>query len=90
MGAGSSKPDKQILDLPEDERYFGLENFGNTCYCNSVLQTLYFCKPFREKVIGYAARLHTGKHGQPVKENVLTCLAELFVQVSKPLQLTAR
>jgi ubiquitin carboxyl-terminal hydrolase 9/13 len=22
--------------------------FGNTCYCNSVLQALYFCIPFRE------------------------------------------
>lgn len=27
--------------------------FGNTCYCNSVLQALYFCRPFREKVLAY-------------------------------------
>ena len=26
-------------------------NFGNTCYSNSVLQALYFCRPFREKVL---------------------------------------
>lgn len=41
-------------DLPEDEKYFGLENFGNTCYCNSVLQALYFCEPFRKAVLDYA------------------------------------
>lgn len=41
-------------ELPEDERYFGLENFGNTCYCNSVLQALYFCEPFRREVLDYA------------------------------------
>ena len=27
--------------------------YGNTCYCNSVLQALYFCKPFRERVSSY-------------------------------------
>ncbi|KAF8481596.1 hypothetical protein DFH94DRAFT_401813 [Russula ochroleuca] len=34
-----------------DEKQFGFENFGNTCYANSVLQALYFCSPFRDLVI---------------------------------------
>jgi ubiquitin carboxyl-terminal hydrolase 9/13 len=35
------------------ERLWGLENFGNTCYCNSVLQALYACEPFRQFVASY-------------------------------------
>lgn len=48
-------------DLPEHERYFGLENFGNTCYCNSVLQALYFCEPFRKAVLDYAGSRRISK-----------------------------
>ncbi|KAI9203322.1 uncharacterized protein BJ171DRAFT_149908 [Polychytrium aggregatum] len=55
-----------------EERYFGLENYGNTCYCNSVLQALYFCKPFRDCLQHYsyprsAAFLAATYEGIPLK-----------------------
>ncbi|KAK9477999.1 hypothetical protein V1514DRAFT_332562 [Lipomyces japonicus] len=37
------------------DKFFGMENFGNTCYCNSILQCLYYSKPFREQVLAYPA-----------------------------------
>ena len=77
MGGGSSKLEKVLVEFPEGERYFGLENFGNTCYANSVLQALYFCRPFREQVLQYAYSLSSAD----LEENLLTCLAELFHQV---------
>ncbi|KAK7798490.1 hypothetical protein U0070_015147 [Myodes glareolus] len=83
--------------FPINEHYFGLVNvsiycfqyfrtmtpvtplvpwqFGNTCYCNSVLQALYFCRPFRENVLAYKAQ-------QKKKENLLTCLADLFHSIA--------
>ncbi|KAK9134270.1 hypothetical protein Syun_013600 [Stephania yunnanensis] len=79
MGAAGSKLEKALGDqFPEGERYFGLENFGNTCYCNSVLQALYFCVPFREQLLQYYT---STKSPSDADENLLTCLADLFSQI---------
>ncbi|XP_041008744.1 ubiquitin carboxyl-terminal hydrolase 4-like [Juglans microcarpa x Juglans regia] len=80
MGAADSKLEKAFGDqFPEGERYFGLENFGNTAYCNCVLQALYFCIPFREQLLEYYAN---NKNIGDAEENLLTCLADLFMQIS--------
>ncbi|VDP27177.1 unnamed protein product [Schistosoma mattheei] len=78
MGLSSSQLEKEIASdqLLSGERYFGLVNFGNTCYCNSVIQALFFCKPFRDKVLQYNDRAKN-----PKKETLLTCLSDLFYSV---------
>ncbi len=78
MGGSGSKLEKALVEFPDSERYFGLENFGNTCYANSVLQALYFCKPFRERVLAYANTVLARPH---MEDNLLICLAELFQSV---------
>jgi ubiquitin C-terminal hydrolase len=35
--------------------------YGNTCYANSVLQALYHCGPFRQKVLNLSHNLKTPK-----------------------------
>lgn len=48
-----SRLEKAVEALPPSERYFGLDNYGSTCYANSVLQALYWCKPFRAALLEF-------------------------------------
>lgn len=59
--------------------------FGNTCYANSVLQALYFCRPFREKVLAYAYKQEQQAEGKDKggdSETLLSVLGDLFVQIA--------
>ncbi|KAK8175370.1 hypothetical protein IWX90DRAFT_469618 [Phyllosticta citrichinensis] len=38
------------------DKFFGFENFGSTCYANSIIQCLYYSVPFREQVINFPVR----------------------------------
>jgi ubiquitin carboxyl-terminal hydrolase 12/46 len=42
-----------------------------------VLQALYFCRPFRDKVLAYKQHQKSQK-----KETLLTCLADLFYTIA--------
>eukprot|EP01130_Rhizamoeba_saxonica_P009369 TRINITY_DN3802_c0_g1_i1.p1 TRINITY_DN3802_c0_g1~~TRINITY_DN3802_c0_g1_i1.p1 ORF type:complete len:290 (-),score=25.32 TRINITY_DN3802_c0_g1_i1:285-1154(-) len=77
MGTGSSA---EILDQNDtSERYLGLKNYGNTCYCNSVIQALYFCLPFREQVLQY-----TYSNRDSIRQkNLIGSICRLFSQMSR-------
>ncbi|KAJ9615710.1 hypothetical protein H2200_001787 [Cladophialophora chaetospira] len=53
------------------DKFLGMENFGNSCYCNSILQCLYYSVPFRENVLAYPRRstldsiAHSQKYAPP-------------------------
>jgi ubiquitin carboxyl-terminal hydrolase 12/46 len=74
MGNGDTKLERELgPQTGSDQPYLGLENYGNTCYCNSVLQALYYCEPFRAALLTYAARQSS--------ESLLTHLAQLYTQI---------
>eukprot|EP00026_Physarum_polycephalum_P003806 Phypoly_transcript_03821.p1 GENE.Phypoly_transcript_03821~~Phypoly_transcript_03821.p1 ORF type:complete len:444 (+),score=69.75 Phypoly_transcript_03821:960-2291(+) len=80
MGLTGSKLEKALgANVPENERYFGFENFGNTCYCNSVLQALYFCCPFRERLLEY---MEKPPKSSEEEDNLLICLGDLFSTIN--------
>ncbi|KAK5134653.1 hypothetical protein LTR08_006309 [Meristemomyces frigidus] len=38
------------------DKFFGFENYGSTCYCNSIIQCLYYSAPFRENVLNFPSK----------------------------------
>ncbi|KAI1150530.1 cysteine proteinase [Nemania diffusa] len=46
QNAGAIRPDGS-------DKFFGMENFGNTCYCNSIVQALFYTNAFREQVLNF-------------------------------------
>ncbi|KAG5657198.1 hypothetical protein KAF25_001787 [Fusarium avenaceum] len=49
------------------DRFFGLENFGNTCYCNSIVQALFYSESFRNNVVNYPSILSSETNGSRPK-----------------------
>ncbi|KAI1200899.1 cysteine proteinase [Nemania serpens] len=46
QNAGAIRPDGK-------DKFFGMENFGNTCYCNSIVQVLFYTTAFRDQVLNF-------------------------------------
>ena len=52
---------KPNLFAKEYQRYLGLENMGNTCYINSIMQQLFMIPTFRYNILSLEKWKHDEK-----------------------------
>lgn len=63
------------------DKVFGMENFGNTCYCNSILQCLFYTEKFRIQLISHHKTDHDRKTNlYGIKTHGFTNKYEMLVQ----------
>jgi len=74
--SGSNTGEKeQSAKFAEGEFYVGFENRNAiTCYANSVVQSLYYCEPFRRRVLEYRST-------DSVSDNPVLLLQDIFNQI---------
>lgn len=66
----------------------GLKNFGNTCYMNSILQSLYNIPNFRDKIISCIPFISaTENMDSAFSSNVFVALAAIFLDMKSSSQL---
>ncbi|KAG0657587.1 hypothetical protein C6P44_004593 [Monosporozyma unispora] len=53
-------------------KVFGYENFGNTCYCNSILQCLYYNDIFRINILTYPLQKYPSNNTPNTNDNIHT------------------
>ncbi|SPO20059.1 related to deubiquitinating enzyme ubh1 [Ustilago trichophora] len=74
----SRKPSEIPVNAAEGGGYLlGMENFGNTCYVNSMLQSLYFCRPFRDSVLSYKTSGRERSESEPGNQNGVHAIGDL-------------
>ena len=63
---------RKLSDIPVNSAegggpLLGMENFGNTCYVNSMVQSLFFCRPFRDSILSYSPKASQALDSIPEK-----------------------
>ncbi|CAN6164833.1 unnamed protein product [Urochloa humidicola] len=81
--AGGIDPELSVARIYLGRIGAGLQNLGNTCYLNSVLQCLTYTEPF-------AAYLQSGKHKSSCRTSGFCALCALQTHVKTALQSTGK
>jgi hypothetical protein len=70
FGAGENVDPRTLIKA--DGVAVGLKNIGNTCYCNSLLQTYWAIGAFREAIIHCPVAQARGGDGLPIDRSILS------------------